>query len=1144
MEFRLLGPVGVLRDGVVLPLPRRKQRALLAALLLRPGETVPVDRLVDQLWGGRAPATAVGSLHNLVSQLRRVLGEGVIVTRPPGYAFEQPRELVDLWEFERLLAAGRPREALALWRGPALADLEGEPLAEDEAPLLEERRLLAWEALFERDLEAGRGGELVADLERLVAEHPRRERFTAQLMRALYQAGRQADALEAYQRTRAALDERGIEPSRALRDLQTAILRQDSALGEGASVREAPARRRTVTVVAASLAHSPDDPEAYVTATRGLHDSVAAVAERHAARALEATAVFGDPQQREDDVIRAVRAALDLAADGARVALATGEVIASAERVDGAPVARALGLARAAVPGEVLAAPSAVALLGAAVRLEPVESVDGVVPSRVVSLEPGVLTVPRAHAVPLVGRVDELDRLIAAARSPEPAVVTVVGEAGVGKTRVATELAALLEPDVATLVGRCPPYGEGPVWAPVVEALGPEVAARLDGVTPGEAAHAVAGVLEERARERPLVLVLEDVHWAQPSLLDLVEFLRRRPPRAPVLVLALARPELLEHRPGWADAETVRLEPLGDDEARTLLDRLGSVDGARARVLVATAGGNPLFLEQLVAHVEEQRQVDRIPPSIDALLAARLDALAVVERATLERAAVVGPEFARETVAALSDWPVDAPLLSLLRRGLLEAARDRDRLRFHHALVREAAYAAIARQERAAMHEALAERLADAAPELVGHHLERAHADRSAVDPRDPALPGLAERAGRLLTSAGIAAWKRTDAAAAAELLARGVALLPRDDLGRAEAMCELGLAARAAGGGNAALEDAVEAARLVGDRRLELRAGLELARAEGLPSAEFLERADEAVSVFEAAGDDRALGRALLLRGAVIGAERGRNADWARAAERAAAHLDRAAWPPWWCYSSIGAALFHGPVPVPRAIRRCKEMLAQTPEGTVGRAELLLFLAGLTAMRGDFLQAGSLLDEADDAVDALGLVRVAAQDAADLRATVELLAGNAAGAAEVLARSCDELERLADPSWLATRRARLADVLVALGRDTEARRLAGLARAEGADDDLPTQFLWRSVQARLDAAAGDHAAAARLVGEALELVDATDGLNQRAEVALAAAAVASRAGHADEARAHTERAGRLYRRKANLAALRLLGAR
>ena len=254
MEFRLLGPVGVLRDGIALPLPRRKQRALLAALLLRPGETVPVDRLVDQLWGGRAPATAVGSLQNLVSQLRRILGDGVIVTRQPGYTFAQPKELVDLWEFERLLAAGRPREALALWRGPALADLDGEPLAEAEAPRLEDRRLLAWEGLFERDLAAGRGGELVTDLERLVAEHPRDERFVAQLMRALYQGGRQADALEAFRRTRATLDEQGIEPSPGLRELYTSILRQDPSLGDGARARAAPARRRTVTVVAAALA--------------------------------------------------------------------------------------------------------------------------------------------------------------------------------------------------------------------------------------------------------------------------------------------------------------------------------------------------------------------------------------------------------------------------------------------------------------------------------------------------------------------------------------------------------------------------------------------------------------------------------------------------------------------------------------------------------------------------------------------------------------------------------------------------------------------------------------------------------------------------------------------------------------------------
>ena len=289
---------------------------------------------------------------------------------------------------------------------------------------------------------------------------------------------------------------------------------------------------------------------------------------------------------------------------------------------------------------------------------------------------------------------------------------------------------------------------------------------------------------------------------------------------------------------------------------------------------------------------------------------------------------------------------------------------------------------------------------------------------------------------------------------------ARGVALLPRDDLGRAEAMCELGLAATAAGGGIAALEDAVEAARLVGDRRLELRAGLELARAAGVPSAELLALADDAVPVFEATGDDRALGRALLLRGTVIGAERGRNADWARAAERAAAHLARAGWPPWWCYSSIAAALFHGPVPVPRADRRCKEMLAQTPEGTVGRAELVLFLAGLTAMRGDVERRGRCSTRRTTRSTRSGSCGSRAGRRRDPRQR-RAPRRERTGAAEV-ARPVVRRARTARGPRLARDASRAARGRARVARPGRGGASAVRLARGGRDDDLPTQFLWR----------------------------------------------------------------------------------
>src|SRR5919109_3100012 len=237
VEVKVLGPLEVCIDGRPIELRRRKQRALLALLALRAGEVVSTDRLVDDLWGEAPPKAAVGSLQNLVSELRKSIGADVLVTRPPGYVLEVDRELVDAHRFERAVRNGeRLREALAVWRGPALADLAFERFAQAEIARLEELRTAAREELFASELEAGRHAQLVAELEAFVAEHPLRERPRGQLMLALYRAGRQAEALEAYQEGRRTLvDELGIEPSPALRQLEQAILRQDEALAPEAA---------------------------------------------------------------------------------------------------------------------------------------------------------------------------------------------------------------------------------------------------------------------------------------------------------------------------------------------------------------------------------------------------------------------------------------------------------------------------------------------------------------------------------------------------------------------------------------------------------------------------------------------------------------------------------------------------------------------------------------------------------------------------------------------------------------------------------------------------------------------------------------------------------------------------------------------
>ncbi len=249
LDFRILGPLEVMSTSGALALGGQKQRALLGLLLVRAGEVVATERLVDQLWGEQPPKTATTSLQNLVSQLRKLLGPDFLVTRPPGYVLSIDRTTLDLGRFEQLVAdaksaapterAAKLRDALALWRGPPLADLAFETFAQTEIRRLEELRLEALEERIDADLELGEGSSLVPELEALVGEYPVRERLRTQLMLALYRAGRQADALDAYHDARRVLsDQLGIDPSPALQQLYGSILRQEGNLTPGGATRE------------------------------------------------------------------------------------------------------------------------------------------------------------------------------------------------------------------------------------------------------------------------------------------------------------------------------------------------------------------------------------------------------------------------------------------------------------------------------------------------------------------------------------------------------------------------------------------------------------------------------------------------------------------------------------------------------------------------------------------------------------------------------------------------------------------------------------------------------------------------------------------------------------------------------------------
>ena len=718
MEFRILGPLEVLDDGRALDLGGAKQRATLAVLALHANRVVAHEQLIEALWDEEPPETARKALQVYVSQLRKVLGRERLETKPRGYLLRLDPDELDLTRFELLRDGGKPEQALELWRGEPLADFADQRFAEPEIARLEELRLACLEQRIERDLADGRHAELVGELDALVNEHPLREHLRAQLMLALYRAGRQAEALEAYQAARTALVEGlGIEPGPALRELHQRILTQDSALDLPAAMppparaarppapsaqapapQPAGATRKTVTVLFCDLTGStelgePLDPESLRGLMTRWYAAMREPVERHSGT-LEKfigdalMAVFGVPQVHEDDALRAVRAAVEmherlarlneeLAAEGRpllqiRIGITSGEVITSDDAtavVTGAAVTTAKRLQEAAAPGEILIGDATRQLVENAAELEPVDPVQAkgkkkpVAAWRVIGTIEGAEPFARRLDTPLVDRADELallhDELAEAERGRTCRLVTVYGAAGIGKSRLAAELVAQVAGRAAVVSARCLPYGDGITFLPLTELVrsaggeqavmatlaaendGTLIADRVRGALGTAAAPssseetfwAIRRLLETLARARALVVCLEDVHWAEPTFLDLLEYVAGWSRDAPILLLCLARPDLLDERPRWGGA-AVTLEPLTALESGELLDQLATEWPltAEAREPIAEAAeGNPLFLEQMVAMLSDGSAAE-LPPTIQALLAARLDRLLPLER--------------------------------------------------------------------------------------------------------------------------------------------------------------------------------------------------------------------------------------------------------------------------------------------------------------------------------------------------------------------------------------------------------------------------------------------------------------------------------------------------------------------------------
>jgi DNA-binding SARP family transcriptional activator len=847
MRYGLLGPLEVDDGERSVKITSAKQRALLAVLLLNANQVVSSDRLIEAVWEGAPPETAAKSLQVLVSQLRKLVGKERLETRAPGYVIRVGEGELDLDRFDAHLRRARQasppeaatalRDALALWRGPSLADFAFNSFAQVEIARLEELRLEATEERIEADLAIGRHRSVVGELDALVAEFPLRERLRGLFMLGLYRSGRQAEALQAYQDARHALVEQlGIEPGRSLRDLEQAILRQDPALDVVAQPRpaepaesDAPERaspapeRKLATVLFADLAGCGElvgrDPERAGAELERLHDAIVDETTR-AGGTVEgfvgnvAMSVFGLPAAQEDHAERALYAALAMqerfeellgGRRGLGIGIDTGEVLTTEVRESssfsaGESVSAAARLAEAAGRGEILVGERTVGVVRGAFAFgetRPVDESEDGIPIACRALQHS-LAAPRTRGVagmgrPFVGRQQELEFLRSAyarvVHRGEPHLVTIVGDAGVGKTSLIRQLSEWLArqtPEPILRAGRCLPYGRGITYWPLGEVLkehlgliesdppatvrerlgerailgltlGLDVATGLHPLSARERLHAAwIELLDELVAARPTVIVVEDLHWADEPLLELLDRVLRDV-SGPLLLVATARPERHDGRPPWGvghrHASQIWLEPLSATEATRMLERmLGSGLPTRLRQLVLEpAEGNPFFVEELVAALIDRRYLVRedgiwvlrglptrpsVPDSIESLLAARMDLLGPSEKAALQAASVIGRVFWADPVREIVGG-VDADLGVLVERDLIRRrphssmAGERE-FTFKHALIRDVAYASLPKASRAHLHAAFAawiERVGGGRDEhapLLAHHYAEA----------------------------------------------------------------------------------------------------------------------------------------------------------------------------------------------------------------------------------------------------------------------------------------------------------------------------------------------------------------------------------------------------------------------------------
>jgi class 3 adenylate cyclase/tetratricopeptide (TPR) repeat protein len=984
------------------------------------------------------------------------------------------------------------------------------------------------------------------------------------------------------------------------------------------------------------------DPERLQRVLTRYYEALRSVIDRHGGTVEKfigdaVMAVFGVPNIREDDALRAVRAAAELgdALDDlnaeldatigvrvhVRVGINTGEVVvtsaADGTLAAGDAVNVAARLEQAAGPDEIVIGADTYRLVRDAVLADPLDplTVKGKTEPlsvyRVHKVDPAAAGFARRLDAPIVGRQRELSLLVGAfdrAVSDQAShLFTVLGVGGVGKSRLVDAFVVELGDRATVMSGRCPPYGDGITFLPVVQGIrqvvgltGAEeadearerIAAfvrdddRADRVarqvghvlgiaggeaTPEETLWAIRLLLEAIARERPLVFVIDDLQWAEPTMLQLVEHVADWSTDAPILLACMARPELLEQRPDWGggkhNATSITLEPLSDDECKTLVANLLASDEVAPEVrerVAAAAEGHPLFAEELIGILidEGRLRLDgdewrptgdlrdlKVPPTTSALLAARIDRLDAADRSLLMAASVMGQIFYREALNDLAgDVDVGAHLSSLLRKQFVRPERSDlsglEALAFRHLLIRDAAYDGLTKATRADLHERFGDWLEANAPELpevIGYHFERAYGYLGELGGDADRAARLALRAGGHLRDAGSASFARGDMPAAINLLSRAADLLPQDasliqlytDLGQAHAE---GAALEES---DRVMERAVDLATATDDELLIARTKM----AQGMlafwghPTTEFALEIEREASMwaprFDAVGD--------VAGGAVAWAAVGSFA-WSRCHAEDAANAWRRAIDGFrvtgnkllaseylgWLASSI----VWGPIPCADGVLALEALAEEARDAPVAVSDISESLGTVRLMLGEVDEARARFTEADRRKREMGRTLPLAHSSQQL-GLLERLAGNVAESERILREGVAVLTEAAS-SAVAIVAAFHSEALYDLGRYEEADRAAATAIA-GWQMDVASSVIGMRVQAMVAARAGRFDDAERTARDALASIDGTDFIVDRADARIGLAEVLELSGRQEEATDATTEAIALYDAKGDV---------